>query len=256
MSGVTTRPVRAGIYCRISRDDEGKEGAGLGVQRQEKDCQKLAARLGWTVIDTFTDNDISAIGKERPRYDDLVAGIASGRIDGVIAWHLDRVFREPLVELGPYGRRSWRGTCPGHLPERGPGPGHRDRPDDGDHLGAFRRELLLALPPVNEAHRRRAASRDPVEAVVKILDVAMVGGLDRDREGARREHDALACSDPRTADGDGRAAHVLDRHCAGEPRRDQRGGGTRRDDHLAGKERHGSASFDGDGDDGRQALTY
>jgi DNA invertase Pin-like site-specific DNA recombinase len=37
----------AAIYCRISRD---REGAGLGVQRQEEDCRQLAASLGWTVV--------------------------------------------------------------------------------------------------------------------------------------------------------------------------------------------------------------
>ena len=48
--------VRAGLYCRISDD---RAGGGLGVERQRKDCVRLAAELGWRVIDTYTDNDIS-----------------------------------------------------------------------------------------------------------------------------------------------------------------------------------------------------
>lgn len=86
--------VNAVIYARISRD---REGAGLGVDRQRKDCEELAARLGWTVVDTFTDNDISAFsGKRRPGYDAMRAALESGRAQAVIAWHPDRLHRRPI----------------------------------------------------------------------------------------------------------------------------------------------------------------
>jgi DNA invertase Pin-like site-specific DNA recombinase len=83
----------AGIYVRISQD---REGAGLGVERQEKDCRKLAKDLGWTVRDVYCDNDISAYsGKRRPQYEELLADIEVGRIAGVLAWHPDRLHRSP-----------------------------------------------------------------------------------------------------------------------------------------------------------------
>jgi hypothetical protein len=50
--------VRVGLYCRISDD---LAGAGLGVDRQRSDCAGLAAALGWQVVDTYTDNDVSAL---------------------------------------------------------------------------------------------------------------------------------------------------------------------------------------------------
>ena len=50
-------PLAAAIYARISRD---REGAGLGVERQEADCRALAERLGWDVVAVYVDNDISA----------------------------------------------------------------------------------------------------------------------------------------------------------------------------------------------------
>jgi site-specific DNA recombinase len=51
------------------------------------------------VIDTYTDNDISAYsGRRRPEYERLLADLTSGRIDGVVMWHLDRLNRSP-VEL-------------------------------------------------------------------------------------------------------------------------------------------------------------
>lgn len=57
---------RAGIYVRISED---RAGAGLGVERQREDCVALADRLGWQVIETYVDNDVSAFtGRDRPEY--------------------------------------------------------------------------------------------------------------------------------------------------------------------------------------------
>jgi site-specific DNA recombinase len=92
-------PLKAAIYCRISKD---KTGAGLGVERQEQDCRELAARLGWTVVAVYVDNDLSAYsGKPRPRYLELLAAIRAGRVDGVLAWHTDRLHRSP-IELEDY----------------------------------------------------------------------------------------------------------------------------------------------------------
>ncbi len=83
----------AAIYCRISKD---READGLGVERQRRDCEALAGRLGWTVAATFTDDDRSAYsGKPRPAYRDLLAAIDSGTIGAVLAWHPDRLHRSP-----------------------------------------------------------------------------------------------------------------------------------------------------------------
>ena len=94
--GVTRR---AALYCRISKD---REGAGLGVDRQERDCRALAARLGWDIVAVHTDNDLSAYsGKRRPGYEALLDDLRSGHADAVITWHLDRLHRSP-VELEDY----------------------------------------------------------------------------------------------------------------------------------------------------------
>ncbi len=84
------------IYTRISKD---REGAGLGVDRQRADCEELAQRLGWTVVATYTDNDLSAYsGKPRPGYEAMCQALKDGRAQTVIAWHTDRLHRRP-VEL-------------------------------------------------------------------------------------------------------------------------------------------------------------
>lgn len=84
---------RAGLYVRISDD---REGAGLGVERQEEDCRKLAESLGWRVVGVYSDNDISAYsGKRRPDYERLLEDVKSEHIDAIIAWHADRLHRSP-----------------------------------------------------------------------------------------------------------------------------------------------------------------
>jgi DNA invertase Pin-like site-specific DNA recombinase len=93
---MNSTPLRAAIYVRISQD---KTGAGLGVERQEADCRELAARLGWTVVAIYADNDLSAYsGKVRPRYRAMLDAIRAGRVDAVLSWHTDRLHRSP-VEL-------------------------------------------------------------------------------------------------------------------------------------------------------------
>ncbi|MGI8310354.1 recombinase family protein [Saccharopolyspora hattusasensis] len=93
------RRLRAVIYVRISKD---KVGAGLGVERQEKDCRALAERLGWLVVAVFVDNDMSAYsGKPRKDYSRMLAFLRAGRADAVLAWHTDRLHRSP-TELEEY----------------------------------------------------------------------------------------------------------------------------------------------------------
>ncbi|WP_442972477.1 recombinase family protein [Rhodococcus sp. BH5] len=85
--------MRAFIYCRISAD---REGAGLGVERQRKDCEQLAETLGWTIAGTFTDNDLSAYsGKPRPAYNEMLESVEAGQAGAIIAWHTDRLHRSP-----------------------------------------------------------------------------------------------------------------------------------------------------------------
>lgn len=91
---------RAVIYCRISQD---RTGAGLGVDRQREDCEALAERNGWQVVETYVDNDVSAYkkGKKRPGYQRMLADLDQGLATIVIAWHTDRLHRSP-VELEGY----------------------------------------------------------------------------------------------------------------------------------------------------------
>lgn len=95
-SSADQRVLRAGIYCRISADDE-KEGKG--VARQLRDCRELLGKqfpsAGEPTV--YVDNDVSAMGKKaREHYDRLVRDLKAGRLDVLVVWHTDRLYRRPI----------------------------------------------------------------------------------------------------------------------------------------------------------------
>lgn len=94
--------MHAGIYARISLD---RDDTQLGVQRQLQDCTAEAKRRGWTVVDNYVDNDVSATrASSRPEYERLIQDIKNKRIGAFIVWDLDRLTRTPreledIIEL-------------------------------------------------------------------------------------------------------------------------------------------------------------
>jgi site-specific DNA recombinase len=101
---------RAGIYARKSADREGRE---LGIARQVEDARTECARIGATIVDSYTDNDISASTrstKPRPEYERMLADIDAGRLDVIVAYSTSRLTRRPmeferLIELAEKGLR-------------------------------------------------------------------------------------------------------------------------------------------------------
>lgn len=88
---------RVAIYCRISLDQTGQ---ALGVTRQEQDDRELAEQLGWEIHEIYVDNDVSATtGKVRPAYRRMLDDAAAGKVQAIIAWHPDRLYRV-LPDLG------------------------------------------------------------------------------------------------------------------------------------------------------------
>jgi site-specific DNA recombinase len=94
-----------GVYARISQD---RTGAGIGVERQVKEVRALIGRVdpAGTIVDLYSDNDVSATDRRRKReqYERLKRDIGLRRITAVGIWHLDRITRHPsqLEELVEY----------------------------------------------------------------------------------------------------------------------------------------------------------
>ncbi len=103
-------PARAALYVRIS-DDRDEDDPGAGTSRQESDARALADRLGWGVGEVITENDTSAFKRRavgpvladgrramrvvRPGFRRLLDMLESGEADGMLAYDLDRVARDP-----------------------------------------------------------------------------------------------------------------------------------------------------------------
>ncbi len=87
--------IQAGIYCRISDDQQN----GWGVGDQEQHGHRIAEQMGWSVVEVYVDNDITATGRTRKRrraYERMLSDIAAGHINGVIATETSRLHRRPL----------------------------------------------------------------------------------------------------------------------------------------------------------------
>ena len=85
-----------------------RTGQGLAVERQREVCEALCAARGWEVVGSYADNSVSAYsGKARPAYRDMLADVAAGRVDVVVAWKQDRLVRRTrdLLDLADAGVR-------------------------------------------------------------------------------------------------------------------------------------------------------
>ncbi|OLZ64340.1 integrase [Streptomyces sp. IMTB 2501] len=94
---------KVGIYTRISRDDEGE---ALGVARQQADCERLADLRSWQAVKVYEDNDVSAFKRNvvRDEFELMLKDLRAGLIDGIVAYDLDRLARQPrdlerLIEI-------------------------------------------------------------------------------------------------------------------------------------------------------------
>ena len=155
--------MRAVVYARISRDPTGTE---LGVKRQVADCDALAEQISAEIVERFVDDDRSAYsGKPRPEFDAMCEMIRRGDIDLLLAWHPDRITRQPreledLIDLLESTKTSVRtvqageydlGTPSGRMTARVVGAVARA---ESEHKSARLRRKHLEL-----AERGKLASR-------------------------------------------------------------------------------------------------
>jgi DNA invertase Pin-like site-specific DNA recombinase len=91
--------MRVGIYVRQSvREDD-------GIEQQKEECAAEVVRRGWTVHDTYVDNDVSA-SKDRgagTAWARMLADIDAGRIDCIVVVAVDRLMRRlsDVLEVRP-----------------------------------------------------------------------------------------------------------------------------------------------------------
>ena len=82
----------AGIYIRVSTEDQAREGFSLG--EQEEKLKQLCAFKEYHVYKVYQDRGISAKDMEhRPGFQEMMDDMRKGKINYIVAYKLDRVTR-------------------------------------------------------------------------------------------------------------------------------------------------------------------
>ncbi|MDR3606006.1 MAG: recombinase family protein [Oligoflexia bacterium] len=80
-----SKPKRAGIYLRVSTQDQ-------STDMQLADIQEFAKLRGWNVVDIYEDK-ATGTNAQRPQLKRLMQDARARKIDIIVAWKLDRFFR-------------------------------------------------------------------------------------------------------------------------------------------------------------------
>ena len=84
--------VKAAIYCRVSTEDQEKEGTSL--QTQLEACLDYCRQKGYAVSHRFSET-YSGLTLDRPKLSELRDLIRTGDIDVIVIYCLDRLSRDP-----------------------------------------------------------------------------------------------------------------------------------------------------------------
>ena len=82
----------AGIYIRVSTEDQAREGFSLG--EQEEKLRQLCEYKEYKIFNVYKDAGISAKDMEhRPDFQQMLEDMRAGKINYIVAYKLDRVTR-------------------------------------------------------------------------------------------------------------------------------------------------------------------
>ena len=85
-----SKVVRCVIYARYSTDLQNANS----VRDQINKCETFAASRGWLVIQRYDDRAMSGSIRQRPGYQQMLAGVEAGLVDVILAEALDRFTRD------------------------------------------------------------------------------------------------------------------------------------------------------------------
>ena len=82
----------AGIYIRVSTEDQAREGFSLGEQKEK--LEQLCKYKDFEIYKIYKDAGISAKDMEhRPQFQEMLKDMKDGKINYIVAYKLDRVTR-------------------------------------------------------------------------------------------------------------------------------------------------------------------
>ena len=81
----------AGIYTRVSTEDQAREGFSMG--EQEEKLKQYCDFKGYDIYKVYKDAGISAKNDKRPAYQEMMQDVKDGKINVIVAFKLDRLTR-------------------------------------------------------------------------------------------------------------------------------------------------------------------
>jgi DNA invertase Pin-like site-specific DNA recombinase len=90
----------AGIYCRLSNDDE-RFGESVSIENQKQLLQNYVAGQGWNEVEVYCDDGYSGVNFDRPAVKRMIEDAKAGRIDIIVVKDLSR-FGRNYIEVGQY----------------------------------------------------------------------------------------------------------------------------------------------------------
>jgi len=80
--------IRAGIYCRVSTEEQAKNG--ISLQCQQDALTEYATKNGYKIIDYYIDDGFSGTSLKRPELQRLLKDVSEKKLDIVLITKLDR----------------------------------------------------------------------------------------------------------------------------------------------------------------------
>ena len=90
---------RAAIYCRLSKDDDEREGDSASIQNQRAMLEQYCEAQGWEVVAVYQDDGFTGLNLNRPDLTRMLKAIERKQIDIVLTKDLSRLGRN-YIETG------------------------------------------------------------------------------------------------------------------------------------------------------------
>lgn len=85
------------IYARKSQENE--ERQVQSIPDQLEDLNRISSKLNLEIVDIFTEAKSAKDPYMRPKFEEMVSRIKKGEANGILVWHTNRLFRNP-IDLG------------------------------------------------------------------------------------------------------------------------------------------------------------
>lgn len=92
---------KAALYCRLSKDDDDRNGDSSSIQTQKSLLERFCRENGYLIHDFYVDDGYSGLNFDHPDFQRLLTDIDNGTVNMVITKDLSRLGRD-YIQTGYY----------------------------------------------------------------------------------------------------------------------------------------------------------